>query len=321
MHIFSDTTHFRIEEPTVVSIGKFDGDHIGHQKIMTEMRAVKEKKGYKTAIFTFAAVPADVVSGGRETHPQINTPAERRQKLLCEGIDYLVEYPFNKEIAATGGEEFIRSILIGKLNMKAIVAGTDCAFGHNRSGNAELLRALAPEYGYDVVIIDKIKEASGRDISSTLIKELLSDGRVDEVRRLMGKPYFMEGPVLKGNRIGGRELGFPTVNIYPEPHKYVPRRGVYATLLYTEEDELPHPAMTNVGTNPSITEDTQAHRVRIETHIFDFDRDLYGQRVCIEFCAFVRDEQQFPSKEMLIRQLQQDERKIRGILAELPRES
>ena len=149
------TTDVSIGVPTVVSIGKFDGEHKGHQKIFSTMLRIAEEMDLKTAVFTFGTPPSAVVEGN--FRPQINTNAERRERLRDAGIEYIVEYPFTPEIASMSGEDFVRDILIGKMNMKAIVAGPDCAFGRNRSGSADLLRRMGPECGFLTEIIEKEK--------------------------------------------------------------------------------------------------------------------------------------------------------------------
>ncbi|MBR3008928.1 MAG: FAD synthetase family protein, partial [Stomatobaculum sp.] len=155
MNEWIGTTDVRIEEPTVVAIGKFDGEHMGHRKILERMKKIAEEEGIATAVFTFGTPPSAVVGGAPKE--QINTNAERREKLREAGIDYIVEYPFTPEIASMSGEAFVRDILIRKMNMKAIVAGPDCAFGKNRSGNADLLRRMGPECGFLTEIIEKEK--------------------------------------------------------------------------------------------------------------------------------------------------------------------
>ena len=296
------TTEVRIDVPTVVTIGKFDGEHKGHQKIFSTMLRIASELGYHTAVFTFGTPPAAVVGG--DARPQINTNAERRERLREAGIEYIVEYPFTPEIASMSGEAFVRDILIGKMNMKAIVAGPDCAFGKNRSGNADLLRRMGPECGFLTEIIEKEK-FGGRDISSTYIREELRNGNVEKANTLLGAVYSVEGIITHGNGIGKRRLGFPTVNLEVPADKLLPRFGVYATEV-TFENGVSVRGITNVGENPTVSEDRLNHRVRIETFLLDFSGDVYGEKICIRFFRFLRPEQKFGSLEELRVQIAKD---------------
>ncbi len=296
------TTDVRIDVPTVVSIGKFDGEHKGHQKIFSTMLRIASERGYSTAVFTFGTPPSAVVEG--DARPQINTNAERRERLRDAGIEYIVEYPFTPEIRSMGGEDFVRDILIGKMNMKAIVAGPDCAFGKNRSGNAELLRRMGPEYGFLTEIIEKEKDGD-RDISSTYIREELRAGNVEKANALLGAVYSVEGIITHGNGIGKSRLGFPTVNLEVPADKLLPRFGVYATEVQFENGVTVR-GITNVGNNPTVSEDRLNHRVRIETFLLDFSGDVYGEKICIRFFRFLRPEQKFASLEELRIQIAKD---------------
>ena len=312
MKDFFDTTDVMIESPTVVAIGKFDGEHKGHKKVFSVMHEIAERKGLKTAVFTFQTPPAALVTGS--VRPQIMTNGERRERLRNEGIDFIVEYPFTQEIMSLSGEDFVREVLIGKMNMRAIVAGPDCAFGHKRSGNAALLRRLGPIYGFETCIIEKEK-TRGVDISSTLIRGLLEEGDVAEANRLLGAPYMIEGIVERGNQLGGRVLGFPTINVYPPCGKLLPKSGVYATeveILDGSTAGTVYRGLTNVGVNPSVKEDSLSHRVRIESYLLDFTGDLYGRQVRILFYGFVRPEKTFSSMEDLKVQIAADLRTVRS---------
>ena len=297
-----ETTEIQIPVPTVVSIGKFDGDHKGHQKIFSCMRKIAAREHCATAIFTFGTPPAQIVTGS--SRPQITTNAERRKKLESAGIEYLVEYPFTAEVAAMSGEDFLKNILIGRMNMKFIVAGPDCAFGRNRSGNAELLQRLGPELGFQAFIIEK-EQDEGRDISSSYIREELQNGNIGKANELLGSVYSVEGIVERGNHIGGSILGFPTVNLSVPEGKLLPRHGVYET-----ETRLPDGScfrgITNVGTNPSVKEDRQHHRARIETFLLNYSGELYDQRICVRFLRFLRPELKFDSLDALKEQIQRD---------------
>ena len=298
MIYISDTRDFKIEEPTVVTIGKFDGRHKGHQKLLREMLRMKREYGLATAVFTFSTAPVALIQDRPQT--VITTNQERRNNMEKMGIDYLVEYPFSKEVAHLPPEEFVSHILLGQMNAKAIVVGTDCGFGYQRAGNAKLLRELAPKYGYILEVIDKARE-DNRDISSTYIKEELDMGAIEKANELLGEPYAIHGTVVHGNHIGGAVLGFPTVNILPPPEKHLPPFGVYGSRVLI--DGTYYGGITNIGKKPTVEGE---YPVGVETFVFDFDRDIYGENIEVQLLHFERPEQKFASLEDLKRQLEKD---------------
>ena len=298
MIYISDTRDFKIEEPTVVTIGKFDGRHKGHQKLLREMLRMKREYGLATAVFTFSTAPVALIQDRPQT--VITTNQERRNNMEKMGIDYLVEYPFSKEVAHLPPEEFVSHILLGQMNAKAIVVGTDCGFGYQRAGNAKLLRELAPKYGYILEVIDKARE-DNRDISSTYIKEELDMGAIEKANELLGEPYAIHGTVVHGNHIGGAVLGFPTVNILPPPEKHLPPFGVYVSRVLINGTD--YGGITNIGKKPTVEGE---YPVGVETFVFDFDRDIYGENIEVQLLHFERPEQKFASLEELKRQLEKD---------------
>ncbi len=298
MQIITGTREFQIEEPTVVTIGKFDGRHKGHQKLLREMMKFREQKGFRLAVFTFDMAPAGVVTGKPMT--VITTNQERRNNMEKIGVDYLVEYPFDQETARTSPEDFVKIILAGKMNMKAIVAGPDCKFGHKGAGNAVLLRSLSAEYGYETVIIEK-EQADHRDISSTYVREELDQGHIEKVNELLGEPYAIHGIVVHGNHIGGSRLGFPTANILPPKEKHLPRFGVYVSRVLVGDRY--YAGVTNVGRKPTIEGEYPAG---VETFILGLEEDLYGRNIEIQLLCFVRPEQKFDSMEELRDRISRD---------------
>lgn len=291
-----------LPEDTVVAVGKFDGEHRGHQKIIATMLDVARERGLKTAIFTFGTPPAAVVSGQRR--PQILTNEERREKLHQAGIDYIVEYPFNEEIAAMDGEDFVREILLGAMRMRAIVGGEDLRFGKAGAVNAIKLKTLGERLHFSVYIIPKETEA-GEEISSSLIREALAAGDMEKANILLGMPYTAEGVVQHGNGIGKRVLGFPTVNLMLPENKLLPRRGVYRTETVLEDGRV-FRSITNVGTNPTVRQDGMEHKLRLESFLLDFSGELYGARIRLRFLKFIRDEKKFDSLADLKRQIEAD---------------
>jgi len=286
----------------VVAVGKFDGEHRGHQKIIATMLTVAREQGLKTAIFTFGTPPAAVVSGQRR--PQILTNEERRERLHQAGIDYIVEYPFDAEIAAMDGEDFVREILLGAMRMRAIVGGEDLRFGKAGAVNAAKLKSLGERLHFSVYIIQKETEA-GEEISSSLIREALAAGDMAKANTLLGMPYTAEGVVQHGNGIGNRILGFPTINLLLPAGKLLPRRGVYQTETVLPDGRT-FRSITNVGTNPSVEQDHLSHRLRLESFLLDFSGNLYDTRVRLRFLRFIRPEKKFVSLTALKQQIMAD---------------
>ena len=286
----------------MVAVGKFDGEHRGHQKIIATMLTVAREQGLKTAIFTFGTPPAAVVSGQRR--PQILTNEERRERLHQAGIDYIVEYPFDAEIAAMDGEDFVREILLGAMRMRAIVGGEDLRFGKAGAVNAAKLKSLGERLHFSVYIIQKETEA-GEEISSSLIREALAAGDMAKTNTLLGMPYTAEGVVQHGNGIGNRILGFPTINLLLPAGKLLPRRGVYQTETVLPDGRT-FRSITNVGTNPSVEQDHLSHRLRLESFLLDFSGNLYDTRVRLRFLRFIRPEKKFASLTALKQQIMAD---------------
>ena len=298
MDCFIGRTDFRIEEPTVVTIGKFDGRHRGHQKLLGRMLELKRQKGYRAAVFTFDTAPMAKLSGTDQK--VITTNQERRNNMAKMGIDYLVEYPFTRDVVHLSAEAFVREILIGKMNARAMVVGTDCGFGYQRSGNAQVLKELSSRYGYELEVIVKEQDEK-RDISSTYIKEELAGGRMEKANKLLGEPYAIHGTVVHGNHVGGPVLGFPTVNIIPPEEKFLPPFGVYVSRVVTEDGIFG--GITNIGRKPTVERDCA---VGVETYIFGLNKDLYGTDIEVQLLNYERPERKFDSLEQLKEQLKRD---------------
>ncbi|MFR3728414.1 bifunctional riboflavin kinase/FAD synthetase [Lacrimispora sp.] len=298
MKYITGTREFQIEEPAVVTLGKFDGRHRGHQKLIQTMAEVKEKKGYKMAVFTFDMSPNSLYNEG----PQrvITTNQERKNNLEKIGIDYLVEYPFTKETARMEPEQFVKNILVEQMNAKTIVVGTDCTFGYRGAGNADSLNQWKARYGYELVVIPKEKD-DHRDISSTYIRELLDAGNMEKANELLGEPYSIHGTVVHGNHLGGPVLGFPTANIIPEPEKHLPVFGVYVSRVYV--DGIYYGGVTNIGKKPTVEGRSP---IGIETYIYGINKDIYGKTIEVQLLHFIRPERKFDGLEQLKVQIEKD---------------
>lgn len=298
MKCFIGETEFKIEEPTVVTIGKFDGRHKGHQKLLGRMFRFKRQYGYQTAVFTFDMAPVTRLSG--TVQKVITTNQERRNNMEKMGIDYLAEYPFTSDVIHLGAEDFIREILMGKMNAKAIVVGTDCGFGYQRSGNAQVLKELSGKYGYELEVVIK-EQDDRRDISSTYIKEELAKGHVEKANKLLGEPYAIHGTVVHGNHMGGPVFGFPTVNVIPPEEKFLPPFGVYVSRVLAEGAY--YGGITNIGRKPTVERKSP---IGVETYIFGLDKDLYGKNIEVQLLNFERPERKFDSLEQLKEQIEKD---------------
>lgn len=298
MEYITGTREFHVEEPSVVTLGKFDGRHRGHQKLLWEMAEVKRKKGYGIAIFTFDMSPSAIDM--ESTQRVITTNLERKNNLERMGIDYLVEYPFTKETAHMEPEEFVKQILIGQMNAKTIVVGTDCTFGYMGAGNADSLYQWKDRYGYELIVVEKEKDDL-RDISSTYIRELLDAGNMEKANELLGEPYAIHGTVVHGNHLGGPVLGFPTANIVPEPEKHLPIFGVYVSKVYI--DGKYYGGITNIGKKPTVE---GVSPVGIETYIYGINKDIYGKTIEVQLLHFVRPERKFDGLEQLKVQIEKD---------------
>ncbi len=296
MEIIAGTTQFYLMRETAVAIGKFDGVHLGHRRLLQELLEQK-KKGLAACVFTFD--PPPTVLFGASDGKELTTVREKRLLFERMGVDILIEFPLNRETAAISPELFARRILAEQMNARFIAAGTDLSFGHRGAGNAELLRRLGPELGFSVKTIDKLC-IEGAEVNSTYIRELLKEGDMERVELFLGIPYMVMGTVVHGRQIG-RKLGFPTVNLLPEEDKLLPPNGVYESEVFCRGGR--YKAISNVGCKPTVTQEKLAG---VESYLYDFDGNLYDEEIEVYLKAFRRPEQRFDSLEALQAQLQKD---------------
>lgn len=280
-----------MQEDTVVVIGKFDGVHLGHRLLFDRAVLEAEKRQCQSAAFTF-----DRNLSGNKV---ISTREEKRSLIEERGMDILIEYPFT-EIMSMEAEDFVREILVKKLRAKAVIAGSDCGFGKNRGGNAELLLRLSRELGFEAVILDKVI-VDGQTVSSTLARGLIEEGRMEEASKILGHEFFMRGYVVKGNQMG-RTWDFPTINMLPDEHKIMPPNGVYASRVFL--DGIWRDGVTNIGRKPTV--DSRNEVVSVETYIFDYFGNLYGQTLDVRLYHFIREEKRFESFKALKEQIGAD---------------
>ena len=286
MQIITGIEPHQWKKSTAVTLGKFDGLHRGHQKLVNRIME------YKSPECDSVLCAFDM---GRES---LMTKDERRKRL--EGkIDYLVEYPFTKELREMEAEDFIDQILCDNFHASHIVVGTDFSFGYRKKGDAAMLAAFAESRGYTLDVIEK-ERYQGRVISSSYIREALSRGEVELAGELLGYPYEMSGVVEHGRRMG-RTLGFPTMNIEPREHKILPRFGVYACRV--QIDGKWYDAIGNAGIKPTVTNE---HKRLLEVFVFGYEGDTYGKEIRVQFCTFERPETKFDSVEELKNQVMRD---------------
>ncbi len=303
MRYEKDFLHLQLTEPTVLSLGKFDGLHRGHELLM-ESVFEKAQTGLKAAVFTFDIPPVRM-----DSMHQVITTNEEKQKLFLErGVDYLIECPFTEEIMHMEAEQFIEEI-VRRICVKWIVVGTDFHFGHNRRGDYHMLQEYAPVYGYQLRVVQKM-QYQGRDISSTYIREALLKGSIEFANELLGYPYFIRGKIIHGNQIG-RTIGFPTININPPPQKLLPPYGVYVSRIRL--DGKRYGGITNIGKKPTIRGDYPAGA---ETYIYDFHGDVYEKTARVELLHFERPEMRFAGIGELRAQLEKDLAYGRAYLAD-----
>ncbi len=296
MKLITGTTRFRLEKESAVAIGKFDGIHRGHQELLKEILACREQ-GMLAVVFTFDSSASSFFSG--QKLGELTTREEKRQCFEKMGIDVLVEFPLNKETAATEPEQFVREILLGNLHMKVLVAGRDVSFGAGGAGDAALLQKLAGEGKYQVKLIDKIRQGD-REISSTYLREMVSEGKMEEAARLLGAPYCVRGQVVHGKKLG-RTIGMPTINQLPEQEKLLPPYGVYYSQVRMGKECWN--GITNIGCKPTVSEEKV---VGVETYLYDVSRDFYDCEMEVALLHYKRPEMRFHDVEELKAQMQRD---------------
>ena len=293
-YITSSDFHFK---DTAVALGKFEGIHRGHQLLMDEVKK-QELHGLRSVVFTFDR-PTRLTLTGDTEYKQIYTKKERREIHEKRGIDILIEHPFTKEFAALTPDRFIREVLVEKVGAKVIVVGTDFHFGKNRSGSITDLEKLEEECGYHLIVVEKL-QLNGKDISSTRIRASLEKGAMEEAKALLGRNYSVSGEILHGNALG-RTIQVPTINQQVPSFKLLPPNGVYVSKIHWK-DEVYY-GITNIGTKPTVNNTSEK---TVETNIFDFNKDVYGEEMVVELLHYHRKETRFSSVEALQAQLFQD---------------
>ena len=284
MVIVTDPERISVKEKTAVAIGKFDGMHIGHKKILSEVLKAGEK-GLKTVIFTFE--PSPEIFFGAPDCGTLMTRDEKREYFESCGIDMLIEYPMNEKTASVQPEHFIRNCLKQQLNMGFIAAGADLSYGKGGKGDFALLESLKAELGYETVMVDKVRHG-GFVVSSTTIRNAVAGGDMRTAEEMLGHPYSFSGIVTTGKKLG-RTIGFPTANIDPLPGRVIPPYGAYYSDVELSGGQI-FKAVTNIGCKPTVKDDK---KVNIESYLLDFSGDIYDEKITVMLREFRRPEQKF----------------------------
>lgn len=292
-----------IENSTSATIGNFDGVHVGHKKIIAAVKEEAKQKGLSSCVITFHPHPQKVL---QNIDIPLLVPIRERLKLLeKEGVDVVACYTFTKDIAKIPAKDFVTDILIGKLNLKHLIVGPGFSFGRKREGNLDLLDKMGKEYDFDTEVVETAL-IDGEIVSSTAIRNLVREGNMTKAGKFLGYNFYIEGQVKEGER-RGRQIGFPTANLDTD-WDILPKVGVYATLAHV--DSIVLNSITNVGYRPTFGN----NELVIETHIFNFNEDIYKKRIEVEFVDRVRDEQKFNGPQALVEQIKKDVDRVNVIL-------
>jgi riboflavin kinase/FMN adenylyltransferase len=312
MDIVRDLAEIRNPLPkAVITIGNFDGVHIGHQALFHTVIEKAEALNGTSVAMTFDPHPMRVLSPNGHP-PMITMPDQKAELIAKAGIDILICIPFTQEFAAISARGFVEDLLLHRLGMRAMVVGHDYSFGRNREGNLPLLQQWSRELGFEVLVVDWIQGANGiaQRISSTHIRELVMGGRMDEARRMLGRHYQIHGTVASGRNRGGRLLGFPTANIHLQD-ELCPKQGIYAVTV--EHAGQTYKGVANIGYSPTFDD----HLFTVEVHILDFNKNIYSDPIRVNFIQRLRDEIKFNGIEALAAQIHKDVAHAREILSHL----
>ncbi len=299
MKIVREFENYTENTPKVLSLGMFDGVHFGHISIINLLKSVAQENNLETAILTFWPHPRKVFNPNDEIK-LLNTLNEKLNLLENANLDVVFLKSFDENFRNLTGEEFVRQILVQKLNVKHIIIGHDHVFGKNKSGNFELLQKLSKELDFVVQQLDAVKEGEF-NISSTKIRNCLGNGNIISANKMLGYHYSVSGKVIDGKKLG-RTIGYPTANIEVDELKLLPKKGAYIVEVYVKNKF--YKGMLSIGTNPTVNGD----KLTVEVYILDFNEDIYGEEITVKFRDFLHEEIKFESLEKLIERLDEDKR-------------
>jgi riboflavin kinase/FMN adenylyltransferase len=307
MKIYQQLTDFHPPHFSVVTSGTFDGVHLGHQKILRRLQELANRKQGETVLLTYWPHPRLILQPEDKSLRLLTSLSEKVKLLEGMGVDHLIILPFTKELSQMSSEEFIRDILVDKIQTKTLVIGYDHKFGKNREGSFEYLQSHSHLFGFAIEEISR-QDVDDLGVSSTKIRTALAQGDISTANKYLGRPYDLSGQVVKGQQIG-RSIGFPTANIQiADNYKLLPRDGAYA--VYADVNSIRYKAILNIGDRPTV----DGEKKTIEAHLIDFEGDLYGQELRIYFQEFLREEKRFESLDALKNQLAVDRERAIFIL-------
>ena len=299
MKIITNLHDYHEKTPLALSIGMFDGVHRGHQTIIRNLNIVAENKGWESAILTFWPHPRTVFSPNDDLK-LLNTIEEKTYLLKKNGVQNLVLKEFDEEFRNLTGEEFVKQILVEKLNVKHLIIGYDHTFGKNKSGDFNLLKNRSTEYGFEVEQVEAV-DFQERHISSTQIRNALKNAEINSANEMLGYYYSVSGEVVHGKKLG-RTIGYPTANISVNPMKILPRKGAYIVDVFVKSQQFK--GMLSIGTNPTV----DGKSLSVEVYILDFNDDIYGNEISVNFRGFLHEEIKFDGLDQLIKRLDEDKR-------------
>lgn len=306
--IYNQLNQLQINNGTIVTIGTFDGVHLGHKKILNKLIDKKKHCGLETLVFTFEPHPRKVLFPEQKDLKLITNTEEKVSLLEEIGIDHVLVYPFNKSFSEINPDEYIGEILVNQLKVKCIIVGYDHRFGKNRAGGLDLLIKYAEKYNYEVLEI-AAEDINSINISSTQIRKAIESGNIELANQFLGYSFFISGKVKEGKKLG-RTIGFPTANIsISDADKIIPKNGVYAVKVSI--NDLTFNGMLNIGVNPTVSTTLQ---LKMEVHLFDFNQEIYGKDIKVSFINRIRDEQKFSGIDALKNQLELDKQQIMHLL-------
>lgn len=308
MEVIRDIEKWDFAGSSIVTIGTFDGVHLGHKRILHRLNELKTDINQKTIVFTFEPHPRKVLFPDQTDLQLLSNLDEKIELFKARNIDVLIVYPFTKEFAQIEPEKFISEILVEKLKVKTIVIGYDHKFGKDRKGDIGTFKIAAKKYSFEVEEIPA-QEINEINISSTKIRKALFEGDIKVAEEFLGYNYFISGTVVHGKKMG-KTISFPTANIsISDADKLIPKNGVY--LVSVEVEDFKGFGMMNVGTNPTTDND---RRLKLEVNIFNFDKDIYNKTIKVDFIERLRDEKKFNSIDELINAIKNDEKICKKIL-------
>lgn len=309
MIVYNSLESIPVVTPSVVTVGAFDGLHLGHAKILHRLLTSAEESAYRPVVVTFKPHPRLALdSGGRAPMKILTTNTEREELFRGLGVPFVLEIPFTRDFSKLTAAEFVKNVLVDGIGAKKIIVGYDHLFGRNREGNESELAELGAKFGFTVEKVGP-ETVAGTIVSSTKIRTALDEGKPELAARLLGYFYAVEGIVVEGERLG-RKLGYPTANIEPDtPDKLLPKNGIY--LVRSKIGGETKFGMANLGNRPTIKNGGER---RLEVNYFDFSGDLYGKTLRVEFLNFLRDEKRFSSLEELVENIRLDEEKCKMLI-------